>query len=229
MIEYDAPDDRYYEPDPDSYPDEREAYEAMIADSLAAIPAEAAKSYLMRYGDAIDGRVKACFAEADALLRAQHPGPSLTVSLTAVEIMIRFLLLRPLLQGAFLSGEWAEVLLRRIATGRTAEDRELLPAVLRKWEIDIEQYRTPTGKPLWQFLKGTIWPLRDRFVHAFDVVTEEQATEALAGARAFRVDVIGPLAVRLGFSLDKTHRWNLIEKPHGGTEARYPAEDPFLH
>lgn len=149
MSRFDDPDDRDYDDhyyDDRSGIDEEAAYEEIVRESLRNIPIEAAKTYLGKFGDAIDARVTACLAQAEELLAAHFPSVSLTLSLTAVEIMIRFLLLRPLMQGAFLSEEWAEVLLRRIGTGRTAEDRELLPAVLGNWDIDIDQFRTTAGE-----------------------------------------------------------------------------------
>jgi hypothetical protein len=51
-----------------------------------------------------------------------------------------------LVQGAFLSDEWAGILTDRILTGRTAEDRKLVPVLLRQWGLDVTKVRSRTSK-----------------------------------------------------------------------------------
>jgi hypothetical protein len=217
--------DRYepydYEPTEFDF-DAADAYEDSIRDSLAAIPVDAAKRYLMRFGDAIDERVQDCLRQADQL-RAGFPGARLTLSITSVEIMIRFLLLHPLTQGAFLSEQWAEVLLERIIrTGRTSGDRALLPAVLRNWQVEIGDFRLSAGKSLWAFLTETAWPARDRSVHALDPIAAALADEGFEAARTFREQVIGRIATTLGFTLERTGHWCKIQQESGAFEEVMP-------
>jgi hypothetical protein len=114
----------------------QEAYEAdLVREALSSISKDAAKAYLSKYGDAVDARITARLEEAKQLLQANHPGPALALAVTVLEITIRFLLLRPLVQGAFLSDRWAAILAARVATGRTAEDRDMLPGILREWGV----------------------------------------------------------------------------------------------
>jgi hypothetical protein len=226
MTEFDGRYEPYdYEPTEADFDAADAAYEDLIRDSLAAIPIEAAKTYLMRFGDAIDERVQECLRQAESL-RADFPGASLTLSITSVEIMIRFLLLRPLTQGAFLSEQWAEVLLRRIGMGRTSGDRELLPAVLRNWNVAITDFRISAGKPLWTFLTDSAWPARDRFVHALDPIAAELANEVFEAARTFREQVIGRIATTLGFTLERTGHWCKIQQDSGAFHEVAP-ETPF--
>jgi hypothetical protein len=84
--------------------------EEIFQEGLKSQAKEAVKSYLGRYGDAVDQRVLACITEAKVLLKHGHFGPSLCAAAIAVELMIRFMLVRPLVQGAFLSDEWAGIL-----------------------------------------------------------------------------------------------------------------------
>src|SRR5712691_13514115 len=98
---------------------------------------QAVKGYLGQNGDAIDQRVGASLAEASALLKGGYFGPALCSAAIAIELIIRFMLVRPLVQGAFLSDEWAEILTARVATGRTADDRDMVPAVVRQWGLDV--------------------------------------------------------------------------------------------
>ena len=74
----------------------------------------------------------------------------------------------PFVQGAFLSDEWVEILLKRIATGRTAEGRRLLPAKSLQWEIGITTIKTKPKEPLW----GNVIHLTQKkngFVHSLKV------------------------------------------------------------
>ena len=140
-----------------SYEGEQEARMAAYYDELERLfqeglktqAKEAVRSYLGRYGDAVDQRVLARLAETKVLLTHGHFGPSLCAAAIAVELMIRFMLVRPLVQGAFLSDEWAGILTGRIVTGRTAGDRELVPALLRQWGLDVTNVRSsPSQVPV---------------------------------------------------------------------------------
>lgn len=204
----------------------QEEYErALVQDALRNISTEAAKGYLAKYGDAVDARVTACLTEADTLLAHGHYGPALALAATAIELMVRFLLLRPLVQGAFLSDRWAGILATRIATGRTAQDREMLPAILREWGVDVVNVRAPSGVLVWAFLIGNLWPSRDHFVHRFAGVEEKVAIRAVECAKVFRSSIVSAVAKRLGFTLDKTGRWSVIES--GKSREETPTDDPF--
>ena len=128
----------------------------------------------------------------------------------AVEITIRYLLLRPLVQGAFLSDEWAKILTSRVVNGRSKEDRGLLPNVLRRWGIEITQIRLAGGASLWQTVVETVCRKRNEFVHCADTVTEKDASLALDCARALLAQVVYPLSMRLGFTLGTTGKWHQI-------------------
>src|SRR2546426_12054904 len=104
---------------------------------LEELSEETAKYALGTTGDAIDARVASCLREAEELLASSHPGPALSLAATAGELVIRFLIVRPLVQAAFFSEEWASIIASRIGTGRGSDDRELLPKVLKQWGIDI--------------------------------------------------------------------------------------------
>lgn len=232
------PDDYDYDPTEHMTPAEmedlaREAQEAqedyeanLVQDALRQISKDGARAYLSRYGDAVDTRVTACLAEAEQLAATHHPGPALALVATALEIMIRFLLLRPLVQGAFLSDRWAGILAARIATGRTAEDRELLPAILRQWGLDITKIKSPGGIHVWPLIVGQLWSIRDGFVHRFEPVSPELAVQAVECARAFRDQAVGHVAKRLGFTLAETGKWSAIKKADKVVEEVVPG-DPF--
>lgn len=204
----------------------QEEYEAgLVHDAIRNISKESARAYLVKYGDAVDARIGACLEQGEALAKLDYFGPALTLATSAVEIAIRFLLLRPLVQGAFLSDRWAAILANRIAIGRTAEDRELLPAILREWGLDVTKVMTGGGVQVWPFVMGRMWPLRDQFVHRADSVDAKSATQAIDCARTFRSEVVGQVAQKLGFTLETTGQWSVITK--GKETQKFEAADPF--
>jgi hypothetical protein len=186
----------------------------LFQEGLKSQAKEAAKSYLGRYGDAVDRRVLASIAEAKLLLRYGHFGPSLCTTVIAVELMIRFMLLRPLLQGAFLSDEWAGILTDRIMTGHTAKDRELVPAVLRQWGLDVTKVRSsPSKAPVWEYTRTQLIPSRNNYLHRYDPIPEHTAVLGVECAEAFHHGIVGVVAKQLGFSLDLTGKWCQIDHP----------------
>ena len=104
--------------------------------------------YLAHYGDAIEDRVRACVSDARALAAAGFHGAALVRAAAGIEITIRFFLPRPLVQGAFLSNECSRLLSQKVLNGRTADDRDLLPAILRNWGIDLIAVTLPDGPTL---------------------------------------------------------------------------------
>jgi hypothetical protein len=128
------------------------SYDSVIEELIEGISKDNMQSYLGTYGDAVEERINTCLSLAEKLYKLNYYGSSITVSVTAIEIIIRFMLLRPLIQGAFLSDEWAGILTDRIATGRTAKDKELLPSVVKQLGIDIITVKLRNGQKLWETL-----------------------------------------------------------------------------
>lgn len=191
---------------------ERDAAMAeFIEDSVAQIAQDSVRGYLGTYGDAVEERVKQCVEEAKKLLESNFWGPSLTLSVTAIEIIIRFMILRPLVQGAFMSEEWAEILSKRIATGRSAEDKKMLPAILRQWGIDITTIKTKTDEPLWENIQH-LTQKRNDFVHSGEKIQKHEAIKGLEAADALITEIIVTLAHKFGFSLAETGKWHQIDK-----------------
>ncbi|MFZ5862069.1 MAG: hypothetical protein ACOYXR_04385 [Nitrospirota bacterium] len=208
------------------YDEEDYSAEAYLDDALKSISEDNTRAYLGVYGDAIEERVQDCLKQAEELLSTGYNGPALALAATAVELMIRFMLLRPLIEGAFLSEEWAEILATRVATGRSAEDRELLPAVLQRWRIDIATIRTPGGFPLWEFVLKELWPKRHNFVHKGERPSREIAATAIECARCFKETVIGAIAMKLGFTRARTGKWCEIDSEDGSMR-RFGPQSPF--
>jgi len=198
-----------------------ESLQKQFEEDLKGQAKDAVKGYLAQHGDAIDQRVKASLAEANALLKDGYFGPALCAAAISIELMIRFMLVRPLVQGAFLSDEWAEILTARVATGRPADDRDMVPAVLRQWGLDVTKVQGATsGVLVWEFTVGRLFPSRHNYVHRYDSVSQDMATLGVECAEAFRNDIVGTVADQMGFTLGATGKWCHILHP-----AQHPGED----
>lgn len=178
-----------------------------VENTVIATANDNVRGYLGTYGDAVEERVRQSILESKKLFELNYWGPSLTLSVTVIEILIRFLILRPLVQGAFLSEEWAEILSKRVATGRSAEDRELLPAILRQWKIEITTIKTKSNQPLWEKIQSLI-KKRNDFVHAGEEVNEREAQEGLEAAQTLVDEIIAPIAEKFGFSISGEGKWH---------------------
>lgn len=203
--------------------------EELIENAIKNISNETVKKYLGKNGDAIEERVSFCIKEANNLIISGHLGSSLVLSATAIELIIRFFLLRPLVQGAFLSDEWADVLSNRVVGSRYAEDKKLLPAILKNRGIDIIEEKTSNGNKLWEVIHGKVWRERHKFVHQATPVREEDAQIALDCANAL-IKIVNKIANDLGFTRKTTGKWSLIKKlNHEGLESAegFSTENPF--
>jgi hypothetical protein len=187
------------------------------------------RGYLGSNGDAIDARVRDCLRQARELKDLGYFQSSQVLAATGVELIVRFLLIRPLLQGAFLSDEWAYFITQKVASGHSAEDRKLLPEILKVQAIDIRALRLPSGKRLWDTILTEVYPKRNRVLHASDPATAEEAETAIDCATRLYSEVVVPIAKKLGFTLENTGRWSVIRRKKGedGWAASFVVSDPF--
>lgn len=194
--------------------------EDYFREQLQAQSEDHAAYYLSRNGDAVQERVDACRAEAQSLRAANFPGPSVVRAVTGIEVAIRFFLAMPLVQGAFLSDEWAESLTEKIVHP-TKDNRAILPAILRRWGVDITDARLPTGDQMWEQVQR-VWRGRNDHVHTGAALKDEDAKLALECLDALLTEVVHPIAIRLGFKPGRTGRWGR------GTETGSPFRDGRL-
>jgi len=195
---------------------------------------EGARYYLGTYGDAVEARVSLLLAQARELIPSNYPASALVSAATAIEITIRFMLVRPLVQGAFLSDEWAEVLAARIGTGRTDEDRKILPALLKQWSLDIDSVVLPGGTKLWDAITKRVLPKRNKVVHAGEPATPEDARLGIDCAERLLSEVVHPIGKTLGLTVERTGKWCKIhgirENSSGGASewwSSYSPTSPF--
>lgn len=205
---------------------EEEASQAQfIEETLKNISEDGVRNYLGTYGDAVDIRIMHCMKEARMLLSGGFFQSAVVSAVTAIELTIRFLLLRPLMQAAFLSEEWASLLTQRIASGRSANDREILPQILHFHDVDLKRIKLSNGRPLWKTITEVVYSMRDKVVHRAEPVSEDDALLAIQCADHLRNEVVMPYANKLGFTLETTKCWQRTKKLMSG--AHYNPRDPF--
>lgn len=209
---------------------QEEAFNKFLEEQLLEIASSPVFAYLAKHGDAIEERVRCCIEEATALRNAGFFGAALIRSAAAIEISIRFFLARPLLSGAFLSDEWAATLSERILKKRTAEDRELLPAILQNWGIDITKVLLSDKSQVWEQVTKRVWPRRNDYVHKGASIGESDAVLASACLDAILKEVVDPISVLLGFTRDQTGCWSVVGPrmhPELNPPHRYKTASPF--
>lgn len=210
------------------------AMEEFLEQELQRIAEEPVFGYLSTHGDAIEDRVRRCIDEAQKLKSAGYNGAALVRAAAGIEITIRFFLARPLLQGAFLSDDWSQLLSQKVLNGRTAEDRELLPAILHNWKIDITSVKVPRGLQAWEQIVTKVWPLRNDYLHKASDVSLDDAVLSIQCLEVLLSQVVYPLAQRIGFTREQTGCWSIIarknppEVPDLNPPRKYPRQDPFL-
>lgn len=207
-----------------------EAMERFLEEQLREIAEAPVFTYLSKYGDAIEERIRLCIEEATALSKAEFWGASLIRSAAAIEIAIRFFLARPLVQGAFLSDDWAALLSNKVLNGRTAEDRDLLPAILRNWSIDVTRVMLSDKSQMWEVVISKVWPLRNDYVHAGGSIEESDALLAAECLDALLKQVVDPLARRFGFTREQSGLWSVVVSsinPELNSPHHYETDNPF--
>jgi len=205
----------------------------MEEDILQRTSTDNTKAYLGGYGDAVSERISKCKTDASALYDGAFYSASLVSSVTGIELTIKYLLVLPLIQGALLPNPIAEVVSTKIGFGRSADDRKILPALLRPFGIDLENALLPSGKKLWSTIQKDIIEARNRSVHLGEGCSKQIATVAIDCLQELERQVVRRLADRLGFSLERTGRWSRIEwgdpkdptKDSGGTY--FTSDTPF--
>jgi len=191
--------------------DYQSEYEAeLIENALKDISSENIQFYFGTYGDSIDERVNTLLKDSKKLLLQNFYGPSLAVSTTCVEIIIRFFLIKPLVQSAFLSDEWADLLTKKITSGNSNKDREMLPSILKQWDLNINKYLLSNKEQLWSTIKGKVIKRRNSFVHNGDNVVEKDAEIALECAEKM-LQIVHQIFEKFGFSLDIAGKWCKIK------------------
>lgn len=177
-----------------------------------------ARQYLAMNGAAVWQRVDRSRSEASQLREASL-GASLVASVTAGELVIRFLLLRPMVAGLLFNTKLAMRLVREGATTRTERDRVFLPDACRAWGIALDAYSLPNEQPLWETFKAVV-EVRNRYVHRADPVVPEQASGAMDCVDALVEGIVRPFSNRVGLAWPPA-TWTHRGRTHDPVEANF--------
>jgi len=206
-------------------------YEQELIDTaIEELPVENIRSYLGTYGDAIEKRVKKCVNEANELLKSKHCGPALVAAVTAIEIIFKFFILRPLVEGTLLTDKLATILLRRILPGQAARCAELLPSVTEHWGIPLKDLKLSSDNNLWDALKKEVFPKRNAVVHKADEVADTCSLIAIECVDILMKGVVTPLAKKFGLSWPESgvwHKYSCKTKTAAIWYGSYEPSDPF--
>jgi hypothetical protein len=123
-----------------SYYEDEISHDEFVAETLKNISQEGVRTYLGVHGDAVDFRVKDCIEQARNLNAYGFHRQAILSSTIAIELIVRFLLVRPLIQAA--DEDWAYLLTQRITSGPSIQDRNLLPEILHYHDIKISDVET---------------------------------------------------------------------------------------
>ena len=209
----------------------QEEYEQeLIEKAIEEFPVENIRSYLGKNGDAIEKRVNKCLSEADELLKGNHPGLALVVTVTAIEIIFKFFILRPLFEGTLLTDKLAGILIPRLLPGQAARCCELLPAVAGSWDIPLTDLKLSNDNNLWNTLKKDVLPKRNAVVHMADEGSDKSSLLAIECANILMKEVVTQMANKFGFSWPESgewHKYSYKTELGGTTCGSYEPSDPF--
>ena len=187
----------------------------------AGIRAEARKRahrYLAMNGASVWARVDRSLLTSEPFVESE-PASSLVSSVTATELVIRYLLLRPLIAGLVFDTKFAMRLIRDPFGNQHALDRKLLPAACRAWGIDLESAELPNGQPLWHTHEQLV-VVRNHYVHRADKVTVAQAQGGYDCAMGLIENLVQPLVSGVGLAWPPTE-WSVNGRTHDPVEENY--------
>jgi len=209
----------------------REEYEQELIDiAVKELPEENIRSYLGRYGDAIEKRVNKCKKDAAKLLKSRHYGLALVSAVTAIEIISKYFILRPLFEGALLTDKLTAIFLKRVLPREVSRCCELLPSVAKHWKIPLSDLKLSDGNNLWDTLKKDILPKRNAVVHKADELPGKCALIAIDCIDVLMKEVMNPMAKKFRLSRFETGVWHkYVYKNNRGVTAygSYKPSDPF--
>jgi HEPN domain-containing protein len=183
------------------YWDPQSEYEHdLIMQGLKDISEDNVRHYLSTHGQEVYQRACECLTQARELHKASFWSASLVTSAVVTELVIRSLLVRPLIQGAFLSDEWANLLTNKIVLSRSSDARSLLPCILQRWKVDINKRRLRNGSPLWQTIQSHLWKRRNEYLHdaqPIEAADSNTALECASGILKFVEELLTQFQVSL--------------------------------
>ncbi|MEO8435836.1 MAG: hypothetical protein ABI596_13130 [Pyrinomonadaceae bacterium] len=199
--------------------------EEELRQAIEGISIENASWYLGTFGDALEQRVRALIDEAKTLAKLGHSGPSVVLCASALELIVRYFVLKPLVSGTFLKDIWADLLVDKLVSGQSSRDRELLPLIASEWGIDLESIKLMNGTGAWAFFKSDLVQRRNAFIHKGEAVQPEFSLKAVECAEVLFDGLLTRIARKFQLGWPESGAWH---KPAMGTRGSfYKPCDPF--
>jgi hypothetical protein len=211
--------------DPDSWYEE-EYFEEIgrqeqITKALKDISEDGPREYLGTYGDAVDKRFDLIVAQARYVRQQGYPHFAILGAVTAIELATKHMLFRPLLQGAFLSDAWAQILTRRFTNARSDQWRDILPQILEIHGIKIRELPLSDKSQFWRTLFDKVIPKRNLIAHEGEFAIPAEADLALECADVLWSNVVLEVRKKLGLKFEEGECWADLG------EDGYEPKDPF--
>lgn len=201
------------------YYEQEAAYEAFIEELqddpafreefLDKITVENTFNYLCKYGDEVYRRTEGLISEALELVKIEYYNQALISAIAALEITIKFLILRPILLGGLVDNQFVEILTKRITRASSGEDRKILEKALNIWGLKIDVIKLSNGKGLLDALKE-FFDKRHNIVHKGDKVTDNDARIAIELYEKIKHEIVFPIAAKLKIRIKETGEWNKV-------------------
>lgn len=160
---------------------------------------EKIKDYFSKNYKNTTRKINFCLKRANDLIENEFYGSALTISFTALELIIRNLYLKPLVRGTFISNDWAEIIEEYIFSnieGKSKREQNLLKDILKQWDFYLAEINIPKGDQLWESIKNTK-KVRNEFVHNAGKVTKDNAEISVECANVL-LQIIEDLINNLG-------------------------------
>ena len=193
--------------------------------AIENISIENASWYLGTFGDALERRVRGLIDEAKVLAKLGHSGASLVLCVSALELVVRYFVLKPLVSGTFLKDIWVDLLVDKLVSGQSRRDRELLRLIGDEYGIDFESIQLIDGQGAWNFYESELLPKRNSFVHKGESVPSEFSLRAVECAEVLFEGLLTRIARKFQLGWPESGTWH---KPVPGTRGSfYKPWDPF--
>lgn len=151
--------------------------------------------------------VLSIISEAKNLFTNRHLAASLVFSFTAVENILRELILRPLVWGTFIDDEVASIITNKLLSDRLDQLSKLIFSFLNKnIGIDIQTAkRSNISTPLWQEIRE-LKELRNRVVHSGEQCDDKSAMRALSIAEYLYKEIFQAILKAASLEIDSSNR-----------------------
>jgi len=179
-----------------------ELYPEHKAQAIIDFTYERLRSYYVQHKDLLVPAVRT-YKLAESLLAANHPSAALVFSVSAVELFLKACLLRPVVAGLVHSESVADLVVESSLSQTGFKRYEKLLAGLFKELMRVEIgtiERQGGSRPLLEEA-SQLQDRRNAVVHRGEEIATDEARRAFAVARAVFNEVLAPVLLELGLSV----------------------------